>query len=185
MAHPPPLTGRLLGAAPLAVLGVLATAAYAVLPWQRGAGRWAAGREWPGAKLPWIALTWAVLSVALPAFLLGADEWPAGWGWAFAGQAAFVAGITVPFDVRDLGVDAPGMRTLPQLAGPSRSIRMALCMVAFSAAAFLIADPAAGRWLVSVAALLAVAVGSVPRKPGYYDGLLDGLLAAQALALLI
>ena len=110
LAHAPHLAGRMLS--PVGLVGVAlagaATLGYAVLP-----GRRAAGRELPGAKLPWIALTWAGLSVAFPAWLVAEGSWPAGWGWAAAAQAAFVAGITVPFDVRDAAVDAEAMRTLP------------------------------------------------------------------------
>ena len=184
VAHAVPLVQRLLAPGPVAVaaVGGALTVAYAFLPWRAG-GRRAAGREWPGAKLPWIALTWAVLSVALPAHLVGEG---AEHAWlAFLGQTAFVAGITVPFDVRDLDVDAPGMRTLPHLIGPSQAIRIALFLVAFSAAAFVSVDLAAGRYLVSAAALLVVALGSRARGTRYYDLLLDGLLAAQGMALWI
>lgn len=176
IAHAPSLVGRLLQPVPLglAAVGAALTLGYAVLP-----GGVGAGREWPGAKLPWIALTWAALSVLGPAYLLGVPP----SAWAVAAQAAFVAGITLPFDVRDLGVDAPSMRTLPQVLGPSRAIRIALCLTAFSAAAFLIADPAAGRWVVSALTLLILPFGVRPRRPFYYDIVLDGLLVAQGLAL--
>ena len=182
IAHAPSLVGRLMHPVPmgLAALGAAVTLGYAVLPWGgRGGGRRAAGREWPGAKLPWIALTWAALSVLGPAYLLGGPP----SAWAVAAQAAFVAGITLPFDVRDLGVDAPSMRTLPQVLGPSRAIRIALCLTAFSAAGFLIADPAAGRWVVSALTLLILPFGVRPRRPFYYEIVLDGLLVAQGLAL--
>lgn len=181
VAHAPSLVGRLFHPVPigLAAVGAALTLGYAVLPWRARTGRRAAGREWPGAKLPWIALTWAALSVLAPAYLLGVPP----SAWAVAAQAAFVAGITLPFDVRDLGVDAPSMRTLPQVLGPSRAIRLALCLTAFSAAAFLIADPAAGRWVVSALTLLILPFGVRQRRPFYYDIVLDGLLVAQGLAL--
>lgn len=182
VAHAPSLVGRLLHPVPLglAAVGAALTLGYAMLPWRGRPGRPGAGREWPGAKLPWIALTWAALSVLGPAYLLGVTP----SAWAVAAQAAFVAGITLPFDVRDLGVDAPSMRTLPQVLGPSRAIRIALCLTAFSAATFLLADPAAGRWVVSALALFILPFGVRPRRPFFYDIVLDGLLVGQGLALL-
>jgi len=110
---------------------------------------------------------------------------PSVWGWAFAGQTAFIAGITLPFDVRDARLDSPNMRTLPQTMGHSGAVRMGLGFIAFSAAAFLMSDPFPGRWAVSVAAMLPVAFGSVPRRTAYYDILLDGMITLQGGALLI
>lgn len=169
----------------LAGLGAVFTLAYAILPWKSNSrpGKPGAGREWPGLKLPWIALSWAALSVGLPAHLMHVE--PSVWGLAFAGQTAFVAGITLPFDVRDAHLDPPNMFTLPQFMGNSGAVRLGLALIALSAAVFLWSDAFHGRWAVSVVAMLPVAFGSIPRRAAYYDILLDGLLTLQGASLLL
>ena len=185
-AHAPELIEQLIApgiyAGALGLLAMVLTASYAFLPWPSHlrTGQVAAGREWPGVKLPWIALTWTALSIGLPAYLLG--TWPPAW--AFVAQAAFVAGITLPFDVRDLTVDDASMRTVPHLFGASTTVRIALLCLALSAVGFLLSDDAAGRWIVSTIGLLVVAFGGKTRGSFYYDVLLDGLLGAQLLVLI-
>jgi 4-hydroxybenzoate polyprenyltransferase len=94
-------------------------------------------------------------------------------------QFAFILGITVPFDIRDMAFDAPSLKTVPQLLGPSRSTRLALFAVAFSAGFFYIADPSPERMVVSILALPIVAIGVTPRRPFYYLILIDGLILLQ------
>lgn len=171
VAHRPPQWATFLPVA--AGAGALALG-YALLPRPGGEGL----RALPGAKLPVIALTWAAATVWLPlsAEGLGLDV------WVFVGQTCFIAGLTLPFDIRDLDQDPLHLRTLPQVHGPHTAIRVALLLLALSAALYVLApQPQWGRMAVAIAAMPAVAFGVVPRKEAYYTWLLDGMIILQAL----
>jgi hypothetical protein len=103
------------------------------------------------------------------------------WGIAIS-QALFVAGITVPFDVRDLNLDPTEFQTWPQLWGASPSIRIALFLLASSALGFVFFDLNMGRVVVALLALPIVAWTVRPRKEAVYSLLLDGLLILQGSA---
>lgn len=160
-----------------AILGI----GYAFNPFGKGPG-W---RERPHLKLPTIALSWTVATVVFPAAHCGLNwtdsEGLFFWGIAFS-QALFVAGITVPFDVRDLNLDPTGFQTLPQLWGASPSIRIALFLLASSALGFVFFDLNMGRVVVALLALPIVAWTVRPRKEAVYSLLLDGLLILQGSA---
>jgi 4-hydroxybenzoate polyprenyltransferase len=174
LAHRPPHWSTFLPVA--AGAGALALG-YALLPRPGGEGL----RALPGAKLPVIALTWAAATIALPLSAEGLDmHWV-----AFAGQTCFIAGLTLPFDIRDLAQDPPHLRTIPQVFGPHTAIRIALLLLALAAALFVLApQPQWTRMFVAVAAMPAVAVGVVPRKETYYTWVLDGLITLQILGIL-
>lgn len=158
---------------PWAAGGGLLAAAYATFPIRFPGGL----RGVPGLKLPLIALAWAWATVALP--LLGTGSWHA-LSWAVAlGQFLFIAGLTIPFDIRDLAQDPPGLRTLPQWLGAHESLRIALILLAASAAIFVQTPDQTGRMALSLIALPIVAFGPVPRREAYYTWLLDGLLILQ------
>jgi len=163
----------------------------AFLPWACGAGLLSMGyaiwpaaggglRSFPGMKLPLIAITWAWATVLLPLSAEGLELNV----WAFSGQMLFIAGITVPFDVRDMNQDADALGTLPQRLGAHRAIRLALFMLAISAGIF-VATPQI-EWVrmgIAVGAMPIVAWGVVPRNEAYYTFALDGMLMVQALAI--
>lgn len=154
---------------------------YAFNPMGSGRG-W---RERPHLKLPAIALSWTLATVIFPASHIGLNLWGMEslplWGLACS-QAFFVAGITVPFDVRDLNIDPLEFQTWPQRWGPFKSIRIALFLLALSAAGFLFCDINWGRATISLLALPIVAWTVRPRKEAVYSLLLDGLLILQGSA---
>ncbi len=80
-------------------------------------------RQVPGLKLLLISFVWAYMTVFLPAIYFG------GIGvsdvFNFLWTLVFVAGLTIPFDVRDMPVDAPEMRTLPILIGKAKALEIA------------------------------------------------------------
>lgn len=156
---------------------------YAFNPFGNGLG-W---RERPRLKLPAIALTWTIATVIFPAVHCGLNLWDTGsmnlWGVALS-QTLFVAGITVPFDVRDLDLDPPEFQTWPQRWGASRSIRIALFLLAISAAGFVLFDLNLGRAMISLLALPLVAWTVRPRKEAVYSLMLDGLFILQGSAVL-
>ena len=90
-----------------AVLGALALAslAYAVMP------GWGGGlRKSVWMKTPLIAAVWATATTHHPEL---------GWdGVLWVQRFVFIAGLTLPFDIRDLDVDKDHMDTLPLVKSP-------------------------------------------------------------------
>ena len=91
----------------LSVLGLL----YAVVPGTRRGLRAS-----PWLKIPIIATAWAM---ATTPSLEGADV------GLFASRWLLIAGLTLPFDVRDLGVDQHRITTLPMTWGVTPSLHIA------------------------------------------------------------
>lgn len=91
----------------LGTLGLL----YAVVPGTRKGLRAS-----PLLKIPLIATAWALATTPL----LHADH-----AWLFASTWLLIAGLTLPFDVRDLDIDANRISTLPMGWGVNRSMRIA------------------------------------------------------------
>lgn len=135
-------------------------------------------------KLPVIAIGWAIATIGIPASLSGID-WnsPVAWGMG-ASQFLFVAGITVPFDVRDISIDPHSLQTWPQRFGSSHAIRRACLVLAVSACGFYLCDPHWIRAGVAAVTMPFVAWSVMPRREVFYSLLLDGLLIAQGVAVL-
>jgi hypothetical protein len=93
------------------------------LSFRTSAGAHFSVRMWPGIKLFIIASVWAYTVVLLPNALY-ADLSLFAW-LDFFSVLLLVAGLTIPFDVRDLRVDDPAMRTLPAVLGEERALVLA------------------------------------------------------------
>ena len=64
-------------------------------------------REIAYLKLPFISLVWAIATVILPVYLTGLEDDIDLWT-VFAivlSRGLYIAGLTIPFDVRDLDID--------------------------------------------------------------------------------
>lgn len=97
---------------PVAVgLGVMGIA-YAFLPGVSGGLR---SVTW--LKIPVIAAVWATATTHHPEVATDGAAW--------VHRFLLVAALTLPFDLRDVDVDRPCMRTLPMLWGPARTLRVA------------------------------------------------------------
>ena len=107
----------------VAVLGVLALAslAYAVVP------GWGGGlRKSVWMKTPLIAAVWATAITHHPEL---------GWdGTLWIQRFVFIAGLTLPFDIRDLDVDRHHMDTLPQVTSPEQVLAMSRGLLAVAGA---------------------------------------------------
>ena len=56
--------------------------------------------------------------------------------YAIGVQMLFVAGITLPFDVRDLAIDPVELRTVPQQSGVRFTTALAITLVVLSMGGF-------------------------------------------------
>ena len=84
-------------------------------------------------KIFLIALVWTTTTVALPLVNYGSFRLL----FSFEGQAAlitrmiFILAITIPFDIRDMNIDAArNIRTIPVLLGINKSKQLAISMIA-------------------------------------------------------
>ena len=134
-------------------------------------------RELPGTKLPVLSLVWGGATVVLPLMMVGADlEYELVWLFFFA-RVLYIAGLTIPFDVRDLNVDGDNMRTLPMMMGVVRSLWFACGLVVVSGGVFAYLN-----MYNHTAHAILTAVLVCPRVyksywgEWYYSLLLDGML---------
>lgn len=144
-------------------------------------------RDLPFVKIFLIALAWSWITVALPAVEAGLSyAWPAHL--MVLERAAFIFAITLPFDIRDMKIDAyNGVKTLPSALGARASQRLAglalLLMFALAALNYYLNAYSLGQFaaLTASAALSGVLVfyAEEGRPDYYYTGLLDGMMVVQ------
>lgn len=138
-----------------AALSALLTFLY-VMPAFRGYSL----RNLPGLKIFVIALSWVMVTVGIP--LSGESML---FSWPVLAHAAMiflcVLALMVPFEIRDMMVDAPGLQTLPQLLGV-RNVRRLAALMALTMAILVISNPlmeAPAKWSATGIALLITGFG--------------------------
>jgi hypothetical protein len=153
-------------------------------------GKRVAGRQLPHAKIWIIAFSWAALGALFPVNHFGetGDVLTLESLTWFLEKLFFFVAITIPFDLRDLKYDPEHMKTIPQVMGERKSLRMgqlmillsvicalALYQINFYSLPILIA-------LVVVYLIVAVLVGMTNEKRSelWYGGVLDGTILLQS-----
>ena len=149
---------------------------YASNPFNGGPG-W---RDQPRLKWPVIALVWGLVTGWFPAQWIDPanvfDQWT-----QVALQTAFVAGITLPFDCRDLSIDSKELKTTPQLIGVQMTMRLAILLVAASGIGFYIADHNFARFAVCGIAIIGMVFSQFKQEEWVYSLWIDGTLLLQGL----
>lgn len=176
----------------LGVGGLVAAAYYGRSMW-RGESKGhcqAALRRVPGIKPVTVGVAWGVATAVLPAVAAG-SAWGTGWVWRLAAvNALLIAGLTIPFDVRDLRHDAErGVATLATAAGPTAAtlLAAALVLAAGGLASWSTATLGQPPWhSLRAWAALVIAAAVLTARPGrpdaFYSVGLDGLVFAWAAA---
>jgi len=155
-----------------------------VLPVFRGRRRL---RDFNYLKIFLVALVWTWVTVVLPAQQADLDrQFPT---LLLATQRfLFIFAITIPFDIRDLAVDArTKVRTLPGSVGLRRARLLSIGLLVLSACVGLLlwridtyADPVFLAWVTSVFTAGALVWGATPERHDYYfSGLIDGTMIMQ------
>lgn len=85
-------------------------------------------RQIPGLKLIIIAFAWAGVTVYFPLYAAQLLESEGVW-IMFLQRFLFVMAITIPFDIRDMRLDLPDLKTLPQLIGVGYSKALAIMLI--------------------------------------------------------
>lgn len=170
----------------------LASLTYAFVPLMNGGLRKV---SW--LKIPLIAVVWATATTHHPAH--GID--PVLW----AQRALFIAGLTLPFDIRDIEIDRPHMTTIPMVTSAKRALNLSRNLIAAAGAiSFLVwvcrcmqdglkpheAIPLAlsaqclwAHWILRPGRALAALQGDESLRENFTGWRLDGVLAAPFLVI--
>jgi hypothetical protein len=166
---------------------IIISIAYAAIPL----------REKAYLKLPLIAGVFALATVVYPVLLAGfkLSDFTPILVTVLLARFLYIAGISIPFDVRDLNIDSVNMKTMPQQIGTKRSLQRAVILVGGSGvlwAGLLIME--AIPQIVGYS-LLIHAIISIPfvspilagrnRSEFFYSIVLDGLISFQFVILLL
>lgn len=155
--------------------------AYPVIPWRKGK---ISLRQVPYLKLWLIVIVW-IIGTCIPPLLAAI---PVGQIGLYAlMQGAFILALTIPFDLRDMKIDFPEQRTIPQLLGVKRSKVLAGCALLASLSLALLMNYLE---LLSASIILDHAVVSAmagflifkatPQRPDLFFALgVDGMLLLQ------
>lgn len=92
-------------------------------------GKWGKNlRDIPSLKIFLIAIVWALTATFLPYFNL--DEKVVAIPWLlFISNFMLIIALTIPFDIRDLQLDEPEKKTIPQLLGERKAIFIAMALL--------------------------------------------------------
>ncbi|MBI49571.1 MAG: hypothetical protein CL850_04720 [Crocinitomicaceae bacterium] len=156
--------------------------AYAILPWSIKKAR--SLREVPHMKLPMLSFVWGCATVVLPIYIMGVEVCTIHLAIVFVSRVLYIAGLTVPFDVRDLNVDTLDMKTVPMVRGVENSLWIACGLVVLSGWiwAFLEEYPLFIHSLLT-AVFVCPKVHRPYRGEWYYSILLNGMLLLQVFVL--
>lgn len=141
-------------------------------------------RDIPFAKAHFIALTWAGITVVLPMTEAGL-KWTNQHQIFFAAAYLFILSLAVVFDIRDLSLDEPEKKTVPQIIGATGALIVSCSLLALSFVLFFVA----GNYdILPFFALLLLnltfVINSINKKDDlYYSFYLDGLIVLTCCAL--
>lgn len=87
-------------------------------------------RDIPSLKIFLIAIVWSATATFIPYLNLENSTDPIPW-LLFVANFIFIFALTIPFDIRDLLLDEPEKKTIPQLLGERRSAQLAMGLLIF------------------------------------------------------
>lgn len=171
----------------LVIFIILISTAYAAIPL----------REKAYLKLPLVASIFALATVVYPVLLVGHErsDFTPVLATVLLARVLYIAGITIPFDVRDLSIDSINMKTIPQQIGEKRALKRAVILVVGSGITWagLIMMEAVNQ-IVGYSLLVQVII-TIPfvspllagrnRSEFYYSIILDGLISFQIVILFL
>lgn len=141
------------------------------LPWimkNKGGGL----RSVPGLKLFIISFVWAFSTGFLPAIWNGHN----GWYWLLE-RFFWTMALTIPFDVRDIKLDAESIKTLPHVIGPRNSIYLAhaALWMSFSILVMIFGMPVFSTFILFLFFAIIIIIARAELGDLYYSFLIEGL----------
>ncbi len=141
-------------------------------------------RAIPALKVPIVGLVWSVVTVIMPATAADVHFSDRIVLLLFFQRFLFVMALTIAFDIRDVLIDPPRLRTIPQIFGDRGARWIAIGMLVISALvsiAFSLLDPDHGS--VHLSPLIGIFISALlvhhadRMKPEIYFGFtIDGML---------
>lgn len=152
-------------------------------------------RSMPYIKLFLIAFAWSFSTVLFPAvhaYGFQVFTW-SETGFLALEQFAFIAAISIPFDVRDLKFDSPSQKTIPQVLGVRGALTFAMILLAVSfcclwflfQSTHLSAAEAIGLAIGNLVAGVGILLTRTSSKELYFTGFLDGTIVLKFLLYLV
>ncbi|WP_224489005.1 UbiA prenyltransferase family protein [Robertkochia flava] len=142
-----------------------------------------------GLKVYVVALVWALATVVLPALEAGVDLNGQLVFETFR-RGVFILAITIPFEIRDLNLDQPGLYTIPQQLGVRGAKLLGYCLLLgfwLMGVVFEVA-PGGVNWEAEGVLVLMAAImlyGASRSQHRYYSGLMVESLPLVWLGLLV
>ena len=171
-----PWLTALAGGWPVLLVLLALVSGYASNPFLNQGDGW---RDVSRMKLPVIAITWGLATVWVPGVMSGEGPWEVNLIVRAIAQSTFIAGLTIPFDVRDLQIDPAAMNTVPQRIGQRRAAMIALLLILLSGCFFMVAGNALAPMIAAACAIPWVVYGRSARDEWLYSIILDGCLIVQ------
>ena len=171
-----PWLTALAGGWPVLLVLLALVSGYASNPFLSQGNGW---RDVSRMKLPVIAIAWGLATVWVPGVMSGEGPWEVNLIIRAIAQSTFIAGLTIPFDVRDLQIDPVAMNTVPQRIGQRRAAMIALLLILLSGCFFMVAGNAVAPMVAGACAIPWVVYGRSTRDEWLYSIILDGCLIVQ------
>jgi len=142
-------------------------------------------RDLPFLKIYLIAFSWVFVSVVIP-LVMNSVSWNLSLGVLFE-KLFFVIALTIPFDIRDMSIDNPIKRTIPQILGVKKSIYLAISFLILSSGVvlwlfqehFYTFESMIALLLSYIISIIVVLQTNLKRKEIFYTGIIDGLFIVQ------
>jgi hypothetical protein len=144
-------------------------------------------RDVPTLKIFVIAIVWVLFCVIFPAVIENVRINSVNILFYSLSVFTFMIAITIPFDVRDLDLDALTKKTIPQLIGEKKSSYLSAILLLISQVILFSVYPKHiyGITLFSSIALLVLMISKKRNGEFYFACLVDGLLLFQMVLILL
>lgn len=126
-------------------------------------------RDLPYLKIIFIAVSWGIACGILP-LIINKQSSGIEILLNFAWVALYILAITIPFDIRDIGIDEDNKKTIPQWVGINQSKLIGFLALSLSLIPILLISPWTVSFSFSISYLIAsyLILLSTPSKPNFY-----------------
>ncbi|MCH2198224.1 MAG: hypothetical protein MK081_05540 [Flavobacteriales bacterium] len=147
-------------------------------------------RDLPFIKIYLIGLVWAMATVILPFIELDNDLWQIDRLFLIVERFAFIVAITVPFEIRDMNLDRPNMKTPAQLFGINGAKLYGLFWIVVAGTMITLnfsdgiytSYELYALWFSLILSAVLIGASNPERDEMYFTGWVDGTIIIQAVA---
>ncbi|WP_306641688.1 hypothetical protein [Sanyastnella coralliicola] len=147
-------------------------------------------RDLPFIKIYLIGLVWAMATVILPIIEQDNELWQVDRLFLIIERFAFIIAITVPFEIRDMNLDRPNMKTPAQLFGINGAKLYGLFWIVVAGTVITLnfsdgvytSYQLIALWFSLILSAVLIAASNPERDEMYFTGWVDGTIIIQAVA---